>query len=909
MNQPLDALWAKIRRSDPKDTTSGIVAWLPLADHSADVAAVFETLLRLRGYRRRAGRLLSRNLTERDIARLAVFAYLHDIGKGNSGFQSKVLERGRWHSSARRGHVDEAVSLIRVPALLQLCMDNLRFQDMEVWFEDPFDFQAMLIAAWSHHGTPLRFCLHALSSAPDQAWQSWEWASPGATTSLIGREIRKHYQEAFAPGDTFPHAASSRFQAFFAGLLSLADWIGSNESWFGFNANSDKDRMTWARTRSASLLALMGMDPTVAAQAIARRPDDFGTVFGIASPNAVQAAVLHLQPRSDGRGSVMLIEAETGSGKTEAALAYAFALYRAGEIDGAYFALPTRTSGVQIHGRMQRAVLAAFGAEQAPPVVLAVPGYQRPDDSTAALLCDPSVRWDEGMAGAGAQARGWFSEHSKRYLASAFAAGTVDQLLLSALRNKHAHLRAASMARSLLVIDEVHASDAYMTKVAAEVVRRHVAAGGHVLLMSATLGAEAACLYLGGPAPTLRAASDLCYPLIRRHEEGAPRPALMPIPVNDHPAARTKTVRVVPLDLAGNDCGIAALAAGHAMKGARVLLIRNTVAACIGTRRAVAALLPPECGFSAGPDRIGAPHHGRFAARDRILLDEAVEREFGKDRPPGGLVLVATQTVEQSLDIDADVLITDLCPMDVLLQRIGRLHRHVRDGSADGHPARPDGYAEAVCFVICPPALLPLVERPAHGIGENRAYQDVRVVELTVRQIRACSIFNIPAMNRALVEATVHSEAKAALDAEDPAWATHGCKVEGSTLADKWTAQESLLAIDSPFGSRAQFGGWDGAKATTRLGQPPISAIFPEGGQPISPFGPYRLPIVPVPHWMAPDALRSVPEDGAHNGRMLNAAPDPVPMVTLQREDGFEFEFAGQAYTYDADGLHKREEP
>src|SRR3954454_12101436 len=113
------------------------------------------------------------------------------------------------------------------------------------------------------------------------------------------------------------------------------------------------------------------------------------------------------------------------------------------------------------------------------------------------------------------------------------------------------------MARSLLVIDEVHASDAYMARVTAEVVRRHVNAGGHVLLMSATLGAEAAAMYLGGPVPTLQAASNLTYPLIRCRDEGAPAHVSVTIHADSSVPARTKSVRLVPI--AGDDRAIAEL--------------------------------------------------------------------------------------------------------------------------------------------------------------------------------------------------------------------------------------------------------------------------------------------------------------------------------------------------------------
>ena len=134
-------------------------------------------------------------------------------------------------------------------------------------------------------------------------------------------------------------------------------------------------------------------------------------------------------------GSVVLLESETGSGKTEAAIAHGMRLYRAGAVDGMFFALPTRTSGVQMHRRLYDAVTRAFGGA-APPVLLAVPGYMRVDEQNAVLLRGHRALWDDRAGGQDWLARGWFAENSKRYLAAPIAAGTIDQVLLSVLRVK-----------------------------------------------------------------------------------------------------------------------------------------------------------------------------------------------------------------------------------------------------------------------------------------------------------------------------------------------------------------------------------------------------------------------------------------------------------------------------------------
>jgi CRISPR-associated endonuclease/helicase Cas3 len=590
---------------------------------------------------------------------------------------------------------------------------------------------------------------------------------------------------------------------------------------------------------------------------------------------------------------VTLLESETGSGKTEAALMHMLSLFRDGKIGGAYFALPTRTSGVQIHGRVTRFLRAAFG-EAAPPCVLAVPGYMRVDDHNGAMLGPFQVRWDDGAT---FSPRGWAAEHAKRYLAAPFAVGTIDQALMAVVRSKHAHMRAACLTRNLLIIDEVHASDTYMTELAIELVRRQVAAGGYAFLMSATLGAEVAVRYVGGRNLSLAEASVLRYPLIRCGEPGLAEP-LRVLPAKNgiigdnldagrraHGSGKTVTIEMSPT--IAEPLAVARRAADYALAGARVLVVRNSVDGCVKVRRLLAGMLPPEMQFSLAG--VAAPHHGRFAAEDRRLLDERVGDVFGRGSPSGGMVLVATQTVEQSLDIDADVLITDICPMDVLLQRIGRLFRHAR-------PDRPERFREARCVVLVPDVgLTALASRngQAHGIGLGRAYEDVRIVELTRRALAAQPVLRVPEMNRMLVEACVHSEAKRSLDAEDAVWARHGQDVGGVAGADRGTAREAIVVTDKPFGDAVQFQAWlDERAVSTRLGASSVSAVFPGDAPPRSPFGGHAIPIVNIPDWMAPKGI-------------LARVDEPTPAVIRQSSAGFAFSFADATYEYDCDGLRK----
>ena len=168
-------------------------------------------------------------------------------------------------------------------------------------------------------------------------------------------------------------------------------------------------------------------------------------------------------------------------------------------------------------------------------------------------------------------------------------------------------------------------------------------------------------------------------------------------------------------------------------------------------------------------------HHGRFAAEDRRFLDAKVEERFGKHAPAGPSLVVATQTLEQSLDVDADLLITDLAPIDVLLQRIGRLHRHDRSD-------RPAGFEHARCIVLLPssPDLTSFLKRARHGIGKERAYDNLLAVEAARRLVEGGPTWSIPADNRRLVEAGTHEERlRQMAEALSPEWLRYWQQYKG----------------------------------------------------------------------------------------------------------------------------------
>lgn len=843
-----------------------VLGWHPLAHHCADVAACAEALLRQTLLRRRLARLAGRDeLDPVTMARLCVIAALHDLGKFNQHFQNK----GRPGAMPRAGHVRELIPLFDPGRSrhAERFFKALSVIPLSAWGDNEVGWH-LLLAAVAHHGRPATLSPPELNDDRTR-WETVAGLDPIEGMATLAAACLRWFPEALGEGPKLPSAPM--FQHAFAGLVMLADWLGSDRSpeRFAFSPDPDDERIAFARERAAVTLR----DNAIAIGALAARlegPITYARFTDIREPRSPQVKMLELPLPQE--ASLTILEAETGSGKTEAALAHFFRLFQQGAVEGMYFALPTRTAATQLHARVVKAVKQLFqGVAEPPPVVLAVPGYLEVDTLKGTRLADFRFLWrDNDNASAGGQSsrfRTWAAEHPKRYLAASIAVGTIDQCLLAGLVTDHAHLRGTTLLRSLLVVDEVHASDAYMTTILTQVLRYHRAAGGHALLMSATLGAVARDRYLGAAVTPFAKALTEPYPRIALSAPGLTMTPKAP------EAGLPKDVAVETWAAIDDPDAIARRAVEAAEAGARVIVLRNTVSACLATQRAVERLAPEALRFQVRG--LDTAHHARFVKADREQLDAAIEARLGKHAPVGGCVVVTTQTVQQSLDLDADLMITDLCPVDVLLQRIGRVHRHTRE--------RPEGFAEARCVVLVTDRPLDAMLRAdgklvgRHGMG--LVYRDLRVLAATLAEIEKTPRWEIPSMNRHLVESATHPEALKAITPDEPRWREHARKVATLERAEAAIATSNLINYAHGF-DRLIFAEF---KAPTRLGLNDRRVELPKVCQ--SPLG-SSVSELTIPAWM----LRGVDDN-------------TVVTALEQSPKGFTFTFGEATYRYDRLGL------
>ncbi|WP_263788964.1 CRISPR-associated helicase Cas3' [Salinibacter grassmerensis] len=836
---PSQHFWAKI--GDDRES------WHPLVAHSADVAAVFELLLRRTQLGQRLGLLLGRDLSGAALHRLCALAVYHDAGKAYPGFQ-------------RREDGHQAVMVQSAGELAE----HLRYgQTIHQWFENDWEWT---LATWGHHGEPT-------PDDPTGIAGKWTPSSKEKVREVAGWASGWYPK---AEGDADP-ISGKRAQHLFIGILTLADWIASDERFFPF-----RSWHPWETPRDLTV-------PSLAREVARERAEhaleevglfsssDVSTSFedileGDYGPYGVQSAMKKFSAEEE--GSLLVLESPTGSGKTEGQYARFAQLLSKGLVDSLYFAVPTRSASKELQDRLVRIVERTF--EDPPRVSLAAPGHLRIDDIEGESSGRWKVDWAEDIG-----AEGWASERSKLYTSSAVAVGTVDQALLAVLKNRHAHMRRAGLSRSLLVVDEVHASDAYMTELLGQVLEAHLEAGGHAVLMSATLGSAARARYTGEEEPSFEAAVGEDYPRITPLADSPDEPA--------EPSFEADVDKQVSIEEKGwirRPDAIARRAESAAESGAKVLVIRNSVKQAQKTYDA----LDKSVSFRAGG--VPVPHHSRFCAADRRVMDNRIEEVFNKSRPAEGRVCVATQTVEQSLDIDADYLITDLCPIDVLLQRIGRLHRHEHDRDRK----RPPGYGEAQCLVATPSArdLTARIDEDGSayaGPGLGTVYQDLRVIEKTWQSLRSRSAITIPEHNRRLIEEATHPTRLEEVEAIDEKWKAHGDSVRRSVRALTQRAGDNVIDFEKSYSFDEGNGSniFPDRRIRTRTGLESIEVELPR--RVTTPLGQSTKMVSLSPY------LFDDPEQISFNS--------PVASEATQRGEEFRFQFDGKRFKYAQKGIHR----
>ena len=422
-------------------------------------------------------------------------------------------------------------------------------------------------------------------------------------------------------------------------FVVFCDWLSSDEKNFD-PAIKNVSKSTHARA-IASVDKLGWIKPKF------KKGLTFKKIFG-KDPYPEQKAFFdHVK-----KPGVYILQDTTGRGKSEAAFYASYRLWSKGyHLSGAYMGMPTRITSDRIFKRFDRFVRKVCDVGNSPKIIH---GQNILSDMIINGVSDTAVNdVGEGELKPG----GMFFGSNRRALLLPFAVGTIDQILLAVIQSRFRFFRSMGIAGKVVIIDEVHSYDAYTGKLVDFLIRRLRELGCTVIILSATLTAQRKCELLG-KYPCIRGR----YPLMTVKTGKKARD--IPLPTNQ-PTKIVTLKRVL-----ANIPKLVEEARKRAAKGQVVLLLFNSV------DRAVDAYLR----LAGTANKVVM--HSRFPLYVRIPREtlwmsklEPEDLENPKNLRPNGCVIVGTQVLEQSLDIDVDFLITELAPMDFLVQRIGRLWR------------------------------------------------------------------------------------------------------------------------------------------------------------------------------------------------------------------------------------------
>ncbi len=809
--------WGKAK---PQDCGGAQFHLLPY--HCLDVAAVgLQYLRRAPAFR---GFLGSRMHVYDELAQeqwIAFWLAMHDLGKFSESFQSQRPDLFK----KLRGRLPDAskVYTLRHDSLGMLFWNDKleRYAVENRWFglstkACVHGLNYWVSAVTGHHGQPPE-------PQPCGRWKNhFHWQDDPLAIFQFTDDLRElifEGREASTPTTLEPEAferASQELSWWIAGLAVLADWLGSNTDYFAYRADPDDPlplREYWAHAKEQAKVAL---DHSGVLLLHGGGALPFQSLFPkITTPSPLQSWAATTELSSGPQ--IYLLEDVTGAGKTEAAIFLAHRLMATGQADGFFIGLPTMATANAMYGRIARVYARLFAGNAS--LVLAHGQRNLVEAFAESVIPSGPTADDDQQVDESASIRcnAWLADHNKRALMAPAGVGTIDQALLAVLHSKHQSLRLLGLFRKVLVVDEVHACDAYMQGILENLLVFHAAAGGSAILLSATLPqrmkqallrAFAAGCQSGAPV----LASQSAFPLVTSWHSARPDDT------EETPIATRKDVqRTVAVNYLTEESSVEAVIDAALAAGQCVCWMRNTVADALDAFALFRGKVPAEKLIL---------FHARFALRDRLRIEGRILDLFGQGSTASlrqGQLVIATQVVEQSLDADWDVVVSDLAPIDRLIQRAGRLQRHVRDrhGERLQDPEARDQRGEPRLYVFGPQ----WTDRPPADWFKTTFRKAANVYAhhgrlwLTAKALQA-GRFAMPADARNLIEGVFGG------DSEIPEALEHNAnQAEGKSYGDASEAQQNTVKLVSGY-VRGGIDWWSEAKTPSRLGEASINVVL-----------------------------------------------------------------------------------
>ena len=690
--------WVKVAKGKP------YVAYHLLPYHCLDVAAVGKILLEKNPF-------LLKQLSELSGVKktalktiLLFFLALHDLGKFSESFQyvrpdllkklqGKIKSLKQSYSRKNFGHDAIGFLLWKDRRIFKQIIGQIFQQHGQLSNEnDWWDLLKWFMEASNgHHGLPVKQDKKLLADYFDDADQQAVFEFVEDITNLFSLEevfridLDKDYERLYKQ---LPKASWA-----FTGFYVLCDWIGSDEKIFKYQSQVQALQQYWQNTAlkaAEEAIRKAGILPCKSNCEL----DPLAELLDL--PENAQLTPLqtlsHDIPLLD-TPQLFIIEDETGAGKTEASLILLNRLMSKGLSNGFYLALPTMATADGIYPRVQKTYNNLYLTDEKPSLILSHSSAKLSDKFTDTII-NPEYAVSEQIYGDDAQSRcqAWLSDNRKKSLLAHVGVGTIDQAFLSVLKVKYQSLRLIGLVGKVLVIDEAHAYDAYMGKELEVLLRVHAALGGSAIVMSATLPFSTRqkltdAFLRGIGSKMLELEEKDSYPLLTHIADGYKKELAFA-------RKQGNNKKDVLIKFMHSEQEIDQLIMQKIKMGLCVCWIRNSVKDARQTfKRLKGNGLKVEL------------FHARFTIADRLDVQGRILNAFGKDggfEQRKGRLIIATQVVEQSLDLDFDVMITDLAPIDLMLQREGRMHRHIRDKMGKFKTDGDDERGAATLYIYTP---------------------------------------------------------------------------------------------------------------------------------------------------------------------------------------------------------------
>jgi CRISPR-associated endonuclease/helicase Cas3 len=679
MNQP--RFWAKTGQGDRQD---GQPKYHPVICHLADTAAVAMAIVRTY-LSPVAKRHLAQGLGLSDEEALIRFcgfmAGSHDLGKVSPAFQFQVSDVGKilagetlydcWSSlpRERRQPKNAPHGLVTAATLPDYLVEIGVGKALSPRHAQRLARKLGTIVGGHHGFFPAQQEIDDLDSAIAGTDERSVWRQHSVS---IFQQLQGFVQ---LTAEDLPSQCDNAAAMILAGLTTVSDWMASNPDSFPYADDEPfKTYSTGLATKAINALKAQGWRQPETGQPLA-----FTKLFSfITEPRPLQETAIQLTDTL-APPCLVMVEASMGEGKTEAALYLADHLQHQTGAGGFYIGLPTQATSNAMFQRVQEFLKGRY-TDKVINLTLS--------HGAAALkgdYQDTVCRLDQvyDQEGSGVFASEWHTAR-KRTLLSPYGVGTLDQGLMGVVRSRHQFVRLFGLAGRTIILDEIHAYDLYTSTLLERFLEWAAVLGSPVIALSATLPTTTRQRLLSAYASGCRQAPpdlpEATYPRITAFSQGTA--------VAQSFAASNHVCRQLAIRWVSDGEWPTELQQVLQQDGGCVAVICSTV------NRAQAIFQQLQSFFE--PEELGL-FHGRFLFKDREHIEQDCLKKFGKgtDHRPYRFVLVATQVIEQSLDVDFDLMITDLAPIDLLLQRSGRLHRHTRNG-------RPPSLATPTLWIVEP---------------------------------------------------------------------------------------------------------------------------------------------------------------------------------------------------------------